>query len=291
MPFLLLAAVYVPLRKALDEVAWQIRVRSTVQQVLSRLPQRIVHSKVFVERGTVEIALVVLGTASDAIQSKGFLLDELKRVTDAPPRLDVFAVPDAAGVEEALLRNSKPVSVPAKPAVNIADAQIALQDAVTRVWPMKAAGAPLAISLSAEPDSALRIVVFHLGEPLDKAAREIVEKSVTASLGTASTLDDRALPPTLTPTGPTDTAFALRVAGVVHDVKRVGDLRICLTLPDESAPKDAKEERKKVDPKVEFSTTQLKALARSSDRITTLQGESLQAVIVEGQCPVEEAKR
>lgn len=36
MPFLLLAAVYVPLRQALDEVAWQVRVRAAVRASLAQ---------------------------------------------------------------------------------------------------------------------------------------------------------------------------------------------------------------------------------------------------------------
>jgi hypothetical protein len=126
---------------------------------------------------------------------------------------------------------------------------------------------------------------------LDRAATEIIEKSVTESLGTATVLDDTALPRVITPSGPTDSSFVLRVARVTDQISRVTDFRICLTFPSEPAVRVAKEGNKKDGPQVALVTEQLKQLARSSERITTLHGDDLRAVVVEGQCPMEEPKQ
>ena len=53
-PVLLVAAVYVPLRRTLDEVAWEVRVKSAVQRVMGEGGTRVVESRVRVERHQVD---------------------------------------------------------------------------------------------------------------------------------------------------------------------------------------------------------------------------------------------
>ena len=50
MPLVLLAAVYVPLRRALDEVAWEVRARAAVQATLGREPGKVVQTRSRIER-------------------------------------------------------------------------------------------------------------------------------------------------------------------------------------------------------------------------------------------------
>ncbi|HET9953659.1 MAG TPA: DUF389 domain-containing protein, partial [Polyangiaceae bacterium] len=66
MPLILLAAVYLPLRRALDEVAWEVRVRAAVRTSIAREPLRVVQTRVRVERHEIELVMVILGTTRDA---------------------------------------------------------------------------------------------------------------------------------------------------------------------------------------------------------------------------------
>src|SRR5690606_27539694 len=93
MPLALLAAVYVPLRKGLDEVAWQIGARNQVQRAIASLPGRVVESRVKVERGGIELDIFLLGGQDDAKSAELRLRDQLGAATGVLPRIDVFAVP------------------------------------------------------------------------------------------------------------------------------------------------------------------------------------------------------
>lgn len=106
MPLVLLAAVYVPLRHALDEVVWQVRVRAAVYEIIAREPLRVVQSRVRIERREVELVVVVLGKVRDAQKSRARMASEIRQVAGVAPRIDVLAVPDAdalAGLESSLL--------------------------------------------------------------------------------------------------------------------------------------------------------------------------------------------
>ncbi len=105
MPLALLAAVYVPLRQALDEVAWEVRVRAAVRGALAQESGRIVQSRLHVERRDIELAVVIVGSAAEAKRVEGKLVDEIRRTSGVPPRVRVLAVPDAtafAGLESAM---------------------------------------------------------------------------------------------------------------------------------------------------------------------------------------------
>jgi uncharacterized hydrophobic protein (TIGR00271 family) len=95
MPFVLLAIVYVPLRRALDEVAWQVRARAAVRGALAKEEQDIVQSRVHVERQEIELLVVLLGSTEDAEAASARLDAEIGEVAGVRPRIQVFAIPDA----------------------------------------------------------------------------------------------------------------------------------------------------------------------------------------------------
>ncbi|MBL9040948.1 MAG: DUF389 domain-containing protein, partial [Myxococcales bacterium] len=183
MPFVLLAAVYVPLRSALDEVAWQVRVRAAVQQIISREPLRVVQSRVRVERREVELLVVVLGKAHDAELSRARLDAEIRQASGVTPRVDVFAVPDAnavAGLESSLLARRKvdvPVVAPAPSAEHqLNAARERVRSAVTDVWPSSSVGAPLSIDIGSASEGPLGIQIVHRGVGLSGDTLEVLRR-------------------------------------------------------------------------------------------------------------------
>ena len=94
MPFLLLAAVYVPLRSALDELPGKcVYVRR--YEIISREPLRVVRVRVERRRSSL---VVVAGKAHDAELSRARLDAEIRQASGVTPRVDVLAVPDANAV-------------------------------------------------------------------------------------------------------------------------------------------------------------------------------------------------
>jgi uncharacterized membrane protein len=134
MPFVLLASVYIPLRQALDEVAWEVRARAAIQNSLDREPHQIVHSRVRVDRHEVELLVVLVGKTAEADSSRKRLRSEIERAAGVTPRIEVLAIPDTgalAGLESSLRSTQAPLALPAvvpSPEEQLDRARSTLQD-------------------------------------------------------------------------------------------------------------------------------------------------------------------
>ena len=234
LPFALLAIVYVPLRDALNEVAWQIRVRSAVNGSLGALATQLVHSRLRVERGQVDVRLLVVGTPDDAEGIQSRLSRDLARASGVSPDVEVVAVPDArtlsglaAKLRDATL-HEEPV-VPKQPpsaAELLGQSSARVHELLHELWPTGGIGVPQDVWLTAAGDG-IRIAVAHLGNPLDPSTVDVLERSLAQSLGGRVDVTDLALPPELTLTGTsqdlTRVAQAVTLARMMRSVSLCGE--------------------------------------------------------------------
>lgn len=197
MPFALLAAVYVPLLQGLDEVAWQIRARQQVDQIVRRLSSRVVQSRVRVERQQIGLTLVLLGSPGEAAALRRQLDTQLKEATGVAPKVEVLAVADAQAMVglQASLRAPEPAPllIEPRPSQTLEGVGRTLRDALERRWPSRTAGEPLAIAFVLDEQFALQVV--HLGEDLAPTAIESLERALSEDLMLPLRLQDAALPP------------------------------------------------------------------------------------------------
>jgi uncharacterized hydrophobic protein (TIGR00271 family) len=234
MPFVLLALVYVPLRRALDEVTWQVRVRNEATAVLDGLDVEVVTSRMRVERHQVEASVVLIGRRGDAERVRALLDGELRRISGVAPSIEVRAVPDASAA--ATLQDVVPLTplatnAPSVPpfAERMDDLHAEIRTAVSSRWPADAVGDPLAIDVEVTA-SDLGITVHHLGAPLEAAGTEVLERSLAEELDVAVTLMDAALPGTAVVADDTS-AFVARIAPLVSSSRRFEAVRICVRAP------------------------------------------------------------
>jgi len=238
MPLVLLAAVFVPLRRGLDEVAWQIGARARVRDAIAALPGRVVESRVRVERGDVGLDIFLLGSRDDAESAKRALSTAIAPVVRGDVRIDIHAVPDAddfEALEQSLHKPAPPVPImaptpaPEKPAT--LDVVAAIGAAVEARWPSDAAGWPLAIDVRRSGDL-LEARVVHLGAPLDAAARETIGKAVGQDLEEEVVIFSAAIAAiTLQPTAADSAWIAPAITGIELS-RRTLSVRVCLTMPD-----------------------------------------------------------
>ena len=276
MPFALLAAVYVPLRRALDEVAWQVRVRAAVQETLAREPSRVVQSRTRVERREVEVALVLLGKAEDAERARARIDADVRQVAGVKPRVEVLAVPDATaleGLESSLLPRPLAAAPAKSPAEELDSTRGRLRQAVLEVWPGGAAGEALSVDVgvSAGP---LRLRVAHLGPPLGAAAREAIGRAAELSLGQPVELVDVAIPAELLTRADGDLAFISRAAAAAQASASVAAIAVCATVvpaPPRSAERDL--------------ARALDAALVGHPRVTSITGKEWSVQFVRGACP------
>ncbi len=287
MPFLLLAAVYVPLRSALDEVAWQVRVRAAVREIISREPLRVVQSRVRVERREVELVVVVLGKAHDAELSRARLDAEIRQASGVTPRVDVLAVPDAnavAGLESSLLARRKvdvPVVAPAPSAEHQLNAvRERVRSAVTDVWPSSAVGAPLSIDIGAASEGPLGIQIVHRGVGLSGDTLEVLRRTVSASLRRDVSIVDVAVPAQRLTRQSGDLAFVAQVSTGVRATVGVQKVSVCVVRKGEPPGP-----RTPVETDVQLSAA-LDSVLAAHPRVTMATGDDWSVQFVEGLCPV-----
>jgi uncharacterized hydrophobic protein (TIGR00271 family) len=284
MPFLLLAAVYVPLRQGLDEVAWQIRARQQVDAALGRLSSRVVQSRIRVERQQVELTLVVVGRTSDAEAAKSQLDAELSKATGVTPRLDVFAVADAhalAGLEAALRAPALPPVLPRpRPSVQLDDARRLVRAAVERRWPARAVGQPLEISVTARQEL-VTLTVVHLGASLDASAVEALERALSEDLEHAIRVIDAPVPSEELDATSLDLALVGRLVPWLEAAKRTDTISVCVSEPPAPPPAPDGDDAAQPTPR-----SSIRDLLANYPRVSIQTGGSSRVRFVLGPCPI-----
>lgn len=282
MPLALLGAVYVPLRRGLDEVAWQIRARDEVQDAIAALPRRVVESRVRVERGRVAIDIFLLGGQADASDAERALRDGLAASIGVVPRVEVVAVPDAAefeALERALHAPPpapKPVEPPPPPPPSVPDALARLEAAIDTRWPHEAAGSPVSIELDRVGDRP-RVTVVHLGAELGAAAAEALSGVLSEDLGADVVVRTVAIPAEPITIAAGDPEAVARLASAVERARPIERLRVCASAPPvpargREAPRDAE------------LRGLVAAVLESHPRVDRVEG-AYAARIVDGTCP------
>jgi uncharacterized hydrophobic protein (TIGR00271 family) len=236
MPLVLLAAVYVPLRRALDEVAWEISVRSAVTNAMAEESRRIVESRVRIERHGVDVALVILGNTDDARATRKRIEASVAAASEVTPHVDVLAVPDAAafaGLESTLARREAEVRQPEPPsppeALDTVRAHVLAS--VESVWPGDSAGRALQVEASVDGPGALVLRVTHLGAPLERTALEALRRSLGATLQRDVELVDAAVPAETLTRGDGDASFVARVAAGATASAGIRAITACVERP------------------------------------------------------------
>lgn len=286
MPFVLLAIVYVPLRRALDEVAWQVRARTAVTAAISSEPGQLIQSRVRIERHEIDVLVVLLGDTRAASLARAHLERSIRAASHVEPHVEVFAIPDAAafaGLESTLLtsRPAETASAPVSPSPSesLDATRQQVRAAVSTVWPAAASGEPLATEIGTNESGPLRVRVLHLGAALSADAVETVRRSLASTLGREVELVDADVPAAPLTRKNGDPALVAAVAMGVRATIGVGQVGVCAAHPPEP-------ERRANDhaPDVELART-LDDLLAMHPRVTVVRAKDWSVQFVRGECP------
>ncbi|CAN5810336.1 hypothetical protein BH09MYX1_BH09MYX1_06760 [soil metagenome] len=227
MPFALLVAIYIPLRQALDEVAWQVRARAAIHAALADEPHRIVQSRIRVERHAIEVVVVILGRPEDADEARARIDAKIRKASGVVPRLDVAAVPDAIGVDAPLIETAAPLPA-LTPEQELARAQSRIQTRIRAIWPNRI-GEPLSIDVGPEDTGPVRVRVVHLGSSLSADAKEAIEHSLAAGGERPAALLDVAVTPNPITLDEGSLAFIARTATAARTLAPIPGTSVCVT--------------------------------------------------------------
>jgi uncharacterized hydrophobic protein (TIGR00271 family) len=283
MPLTLLAVVYVPLRRALDEVAWEVRVRAAVTRALGSESDKVIRSQVNIERHEVRVLLIIVGATSDAVAARKRVEATVREASDVAPSVQVWAIPDAtafAGLAASWLADPAIRSAPAAPpAAELAALIAEVRSAVETVWPTSTDGRVLDVEAGTEVSTPIHVRVVHLGAPLGAQAAEAVRRSLATQLGQNVRLVDVPVPAEPLTPEVGDEALVAAVAAGVHATADVPSVRVCIVRPDEISEPNAREGRESA------LTRSLSAALAVHPRVTTVGTGPWQVRFVSGDCP------
>lgn len=274
MPLALLGAIYVPLRQALDEVAWQVRTRAAVDASLRREPGKIVQSRVRVERHEVDLLLVLLGNTTDAEASRARLTAAIEAASGVTPRVEVLAVPDAtafAGLASDLRATDGPIPVPpelpqATPVEQLETGANVVRSSIQDLWPGATAGELLVVDVGTHDTGPLNLRVVHLGARLNPDARETLARSLSTSLGHPVQIVDVAIPSTPLSRAGGDLEFALAVSAGIRASMALPSVNVCVVQPSKNKPGSERRDRE--------LALALEAVLAEHPRVSTSPGEA-----------------
>lgn len=232
LPMLLLAIVYVPLRGALEQVAWEVRARQQVRRELDAVAQQTVRSTVEVVGHTLRVQLLVVGTSQAAGELERGLRQRIALATGTAPWVQVVAVPDEASMRAALSAVESDVPGPIVAPPDLSSATSRVETALTRSWPAQAAGALLDWRVETRPGGATRVSVVHVGEALGAAATQMLAQELSDAAGEVVAVDDLAFPDAAMSAAPSDgAAWLARLTPLLDEVSRFDVLYACVGVP------------------------------------------------------------
>jgi uncharacterized hydrophobic protein (TIGR00271 family) len=196
LPLLLVAAVFVPLRRALEQVAWEVRARSAVSRILDRTLEgsSAVQSQVSVAPGAVTVRLYVVGTVEDAARMERDLANRIAAATGIVPAVRIVSVPDSEAMRQAAGTREEAAAA-TRPAVDLATLRGRVGAAVRDAWPAPQLGPLLAWRLEVPDSAAPRLTLQHLGAPAGAAADALLARSISRGSGTELEVRTVAYPP------------------------------------------------------------------------------------------------
>ena len=261
VPAIFLALVAVPLARALDEVTWEVRARTTIRRLLATDAPRAVQTAVTVARHQVMLRVIVVGSSATAARLEQHLRTRIaSRLGGSAPDVAVTAVADARSLAEMSRRARTPDAAPpvapprVRPAPPIADLRTRVDSALAARWPTVAAGPIVAWNAEVAGRSAdsttgpasgplppVEITVRHIGVPIGPAGEAILASALAADLGAPTRVTTVTLPrdPIVAP--PREPTRWLRaVRPVLSEIARTPGVWACLAEPAHPAARVAR---------------------------------------------------
>jgi uncharacterized hydrophobic protein (TIGR00271 family) len=238
MPALLVAIVFWPLKNALAQVTWEVRVRAAAQHALRALSEPHVQSSVRIEGRDVTLSLVAVGSEADAARLRRLLSEPVARAAGRDPHIEITMVPDAKALEHASAATHATAPAPPPQADPPMTALRRALDASLAAWPDDQAGPLLATRIDLADRDAAVIELVHLGPPLGPTAESVLARSLAGRLDTPVRVRDLPLPARPIAAAPDDgaswLAHADRAMATFHLVPASAGLSACVVIA--SAP-------------------------------------------------------
>ncbi len=191
IPLAFLAAVYVPLRAALNEVTWEVRSRDSIRRILASEAPDAVQTAISVERHTVSLHLVVVSTNARVAELEKTVRLRIRESTGVVPDVVITAVPDAQMLAAAT--TIRAVAAAANETIDLNEMQNRTASAIRETWPTSTAGALVGWNVIMDEQGTPTLVVYHLGPPLGPSGAALLSQAVGKRTATTFAVADSTL--------------------------------------------------------------------------------------------------
>lgn len=288
LPLLLLAAIYIPLRRAVREMTRRVELRQGLEKVLNARDTGVAHSSVELGIHGVSIRAVVIGDGAASRQVEKRLRDTLVRFGEASATVLVWAVPDARSLGELAIKiEEQRLPMLTGPLRDLAHhTPDELLDQVARVWPSNGTGA--LVSAWMEPGLPPRIHVLHLGAPLGVAGSELLQHAL--SVDEPVLIVDVALE-SVEAAASDGIGWVGRALAIAERARMVPGLSLCLVVPAPPVPAPVPGKRARPrkavseDPTVEAVRAVIERTFEAVPAATIIHGDRWSLVPMRGSCP------
>jgi uncharacterized hydrophobic protein (TIGR00271 family) len=244
IPAIFLASVYVPLRRALDEVTWEIRARDAIRRILADKAPSGIQTAVAVERHTVTLHLVLVASNDAAAALEEQIRTAIAASTGVVPAISITAVPDAKALATASITSARGAPPASADGIDIATIRQRTAAAIDVEWPTSAAGALAGWELVVPSRATPAIVVRHIGAPLGAAGEAVLASRWSTRVGARLQVRDDALASD-TATAPLgrEREWLAAAAPILEWVGRADRAVACVAAPIEPTRKTTREQR------------------------------------------------
>lgn len=232
VPAVFLASVYVPLRRALNEVTWEVRARDAIRRILTEVAPRAVQTAITVERHTVSLHLVMIGSTDFATALEKTVREAVTEKTGVVPTVVVSAVPDAQTLAATTIARTASGKPGDDDAIDLPTLQQRMSSAIEAEWPTSAAGPLAGWELTIPSRAAPTVLVRHLGPQLGAAGQTLLASRWSARVGTTIQVADDPLE-TSTATAPLggESAWLAAARPILEWVGKTERAVACLKAP------------------------------------------------------------
>ena len=191
IPVLFLAIIFVPLRRALTEVTWEVRTRDAVRRIVEEVSPHAMQTSLTVDRKALDIRLIVIATSKEARTIEDSLIARVTRAVGVRPGVSVVGVPDGRMLREVAAASQKPAASPAP----VGTLRERTGNAIHAEFPIEA-GRLITWELVVVPGDTAVITAFHIGPPLGGIGAALLARALAADLGSPVRVRDVAFPAT-----------------------------------------------------------------------------------------------
>ena len=232
IPAVFLAIIFVPLRRALTEVTWEVRTRDAVRRIVEEISPHAVQTSLTVDRKALDIRLVVIATSKEARTIEDTLSERVTRAVGVRPGVSVVGVPDGRMLRELATASQKPAGGSPAPVRTVRERTSA---AIHNEFPAEA-GQLITWQLAMVPGDTVVITTYHIGPPLGDIGAALLGRALAADLGSLVRVRDVAFPATPFAAAPRgERAWLDSVRVLASELVRAGQAVACIRGPGGAA--------------------------------------------------------